>query len=894
MPILAELDALLQRGGTLLLPNQHGARLLQEELGHWRCQQRGVRVVEAARIHAIDLWLAELWQTLALHCAHPVFEKRLLNGAEETLLWQRVLDASPAAATLLNPSGTARQLREAQRLLQFWQVPLAAVRNYLPAVAQEPEQDQVLAWRWLQDFQLLCERQRCLSPSAALPALLTVLHERADAVKALLPAEMIWLDFDDPPPVYQGLHDTLQRLGVNITLRHFVAATPGVTVHAYADTAAECRAAAQWAGAIIDTVAGARVGIVCPNLQSLRPQLLRIFQQQLSSEQLYCSAAETLVDQPFMAAALQILTLHAPTTDSLRFCQLLRSPWLVAADEEADGRVMLEWRIRRRGELQVRLADVRDWCLQQDKPWYCPVLGRALLQAQQRKRSRQGLMEWMNEFTAAWQQLLNLDILTTGPLQPVHKAWDSWLDNCRQLAAQLGTLSREQAQTALYTVAQHCRLGNGNISAPVHLLAPVETAGLRFTHVHVLQMQAGTWPSDLNPNACLPWRLQQEYQMPAIDPNRELARARQQMQRLQENTETVLRFSYPAQVDDLPVLPNPLLAGLPKTVEEKHAIPADLHPALLQFSSGDLVTWEEAQHLPLAPDQQHQAPGAMLTAQALCPFRAFAMHRLHAQELPKLAYGLPPSATGELLHRVLQTFWQTLKDSRLLGTLDEASIDAQLQQAIDEPLRQMARKYPATLTPRLLQLERQRVLDLLKSWLDQEKQRAPFTVSMTEEALQWRYGNLLLNLRLDRVDSAANGCIVVDYKSGRLMKPYWQEERLQQPQLLLYQQALQAVAQTPVSGLLYAKVTLEKMGYDGITAHAEGFDKLTLAAQKGVAATCWEDLQAHWQQCLQNLAQEYLDGLVVVAPQFTHSCNYCHLDRLCRIAEARRLSEEDA
>ena len=252
------------------------------------------------------------------------------------------------------------------------------------------------------------------------------------------------------------------------------------------------------------------------------------------------------------------------------------------------------------------------------------------------------------------------------------------------------------------------------------------------------------------------------------------------------------------------------------------------------------------------------------------------------------------------MHGALQEFWLAVRDSSAL-TSNEATVLIRLDTAVTNALRKLARHYPDTVTPRFQSLEQQRLLELLTRWLELEKQRRPFTVTMTEQVLQWSWQSLQLNLRLDRVDHTANGAIVIDYKSGKVATTDWLDERPPQPQLLLYQQALQQQAlqqpgqkpaqqeQTPIAGLLYAKLNLDKLDYAGITAADEGYDKLVFTGVDGRVAD-WQQLQQHWQQVLQSLAQEYLDGLVVVSPQSVQSCRYCHLPALCRIDELRKQS----
>ncbi|HTQ98770.1 MAG TPA: PD-(D/E)XK nuclease family protein [Candidatus Acidoferrum sp.] len=893
---LSQLDEFLRDGGVLLLPNHHGAQQWQDLLGQWHCQQLNTRVVEAPAIYAVDLWLRQLWQTLALQCNAAEFGWRVLAPAEEELLWQHYLDRQ-TTTTLLNTAGTARQLREASAQLQLWQVSLAELRQYLPWQEGDDgaQADTVIAWRWLQGFDQGCRKQQWLAGNAWLAQLLTLLREHAAVAAAVLPRKLLWLGFDDPPPLYRALQLQLRELGVESLEEQHTLASAQRNAYSFADTAGELRAAAEWCQRILHDDPLARIGIVCPALYSLAPALLRIFRQHLPPQELYCSVTPTLATHAFFNTAMQSLRLGDPHCDSSELCQWLRSPWLRGADDEAAARTALELRLRRQGELQTQTGALREYCQQGEQRWHCPVLGKALLELHAlalRHKQPQPLAAWVAVFLQHWQQLLQLEQLQTPSLRVLAAAWQRWLDSAQTATQLFGPLTRQQAISTLLALARSTPLPNTRGNAGVRILTPVEAAGLHFTHLWVLQLHADAWPAALHPNPLLPLRLQRERNMPAANPQLELERAERQWQRWHQSSSVALVLSHPRQLDDLDVEPAAPLRDLSVTIIEEPALPAALHPALAIFPPRQTVLQAEPGLLPPADDQL-QGPGSLLTAQALCPFKAFATHRLAARELPAFQLGLQASAVGELVHKVLQQFWLALRDSFALA--DVAVVESTLHQAIDDNLRQLVRRYPFTLTPQYRQLEQQRLLELLQRWLDIERQRRPFNVLTTEYALDWHWRQLQLNVRLDRVDHAEHGLVIVDYKTGKVAGADWQSERPRDPQLWLYQAALQQkTPDEPVSGLLHARISLEQVDYSGITEHDEGFDELRFAAHKAVAAADWAGLQRHWQQVLGSLADEYLQGLVTVAPQFATSCQYCHLHALCRIAELRRQQELDA
>lgn len=888
---LTELDSMLLEGGVLLLPNHHGAQQWQDQLGRWRCSQQHSSVVTAPAIHAIDLWLAQLWEQLGLHCPDPELGWRLLTPAEEELLLQDHLRQF-TAGQLLNTAGTARFLREANSLLQLWQLTPADLKRHLPREDHDADQqpDPVLAWHWLQEFHDRCAAQHWLHSSARLAVMLKLLRKHPGIATPLLPPLIVWLGFDDPPPLYRELQAVLAGLGVELRHANHTIDVRSVRVNSFPDTAAELRAAARWCAETLEQIPAAHIGIICPNLHSLQPTLWRIFRQHLRDEDLYCSATASLSDQAFFHTAMQSLLLADTTCDSLSLCQWLRSPWLCESAAEANGRSALELLLRKQGELQTSTARLRELSAQEDKPWHSPALAQALLQLQTqllRYKLPQSLAAWLQLFRPCWQSLLDFPQLGHPVHRSLQEAWQRWLDHVQVSSSLFGNIGREQALVIMSALARSCALPNSRSNAAVRVLTPVETAGLNFTHVWVLQLNAETWPGEPNPNPCLPLAMQRQQLMPAADAKNELARARAQLQRWSESCAEYAVLSYPRQLDDLPAEPSPLLRTWPEQVIVDTSLPADLHPALAEFPRNQLVLAQEVSLLPSAQDAL-SGPGSLLTAQAQCPFKAFALHRLGAKELRSFTLGLPASKVGELLHNILQEFWGVVKVSSALQQ-DAAILQGHLHTAVNNALRQAALQYPYTLTPRFRQLEAQRLLALCTRWLDIERQRRPFQVLDTEAEVAWQCDRLQLNLRLDRIDQTDNGLAVVDYKTGKLASADWQSLRPRETQLLLYQAALQQHRHEPVTAVLYARLSLEALEYKGVSAQDEGFAKLVYRDPDGNSD--WIRLQQHWQQVLEGLAQEYLQGLVQVAPQFSTSCNHCHLHSLCRIDELRNQPE---
>ncbi len=202
-----------------------------------------------------------------------------------------------------------------------------------------------------------------------------------------------------------------------------------------------------------------------------------------------------------------------------------------------------------------------------------------------------------------------------------------------------------------------------------------------------------------------------------------------------------------------------------------------------------------------------------------------------------------------------------------------------------------------------LDAERQRLLNLLRPWLDYEaNKRSPFTVKSREERLQdVRIGPLRLDIRVDRVDVAhatgsdeSAGEIILDYKTGPAKPADWLGNRPDAPQLPLYA----VVSKSPhLAAVAFASVRPGKyMDLNGYQAQDGILPKFTRLKTDSL-----ETQVSEWREVLTTLAHEFHSGEARVSPkQYPQTCQYCEQRLLCRLevaaldAEALEDSDSDS
>ena len=421
---------------------------------------------------------------------------------------------------------------------------------------------------------------------------------------------------------------------------------------------------------------------------------------------------------------------------------------------------------------------------------------------------------------------------------------------------------------------------------PLQVVGLLEAAGLEFDHLWVMGLAEEVLPVPARPNPFVPVALQVAHGMPHSSAERELSFARRIAARLFAAAPSII-FSHPEREGDCPLRPSPFIAALPGA--QAPETPGHDPLQVLRRFAPALETFVDEQGPPL-PDGDVVAGGtAVLKDQALCPFRAFAHHRLAAAALDRPDIGLDSGTRGTLLHRALEAFWRETADQRSLLALPEEELGTRAAAAVAAAVDGC---FPAgRLRPAepLLELERNRLSILLLEWLaTAERQRPPFAVAEAEQARTARFGPLEIRTQVDRIDVLEDGSrLILDYKTGRPDPKDLDGERLLEPQLPIY-----AVGAGPqLAGVAFARVRRGECAFLGVT-QGEG---LLPGAACPAEPEGWPALLEHWRLQLENLAVAFGAGAAAVAPVDPQkACRYCDLASLCRVDELVPRAQEDA
>jgi len=423
----------------------------------------------------------------------------------------------------------------------------------------------------------------------------------------------------------------------------------------------------------------------------------------------------------------------------------------------------------------------------------------------------------------------------------------------------------------------------------IQILGTLEaTSGHYFDHIWLLGCHDEALPPQPSPNPFIPIFVQREHNLPHSSPDREHAFARVVLKRILQCAPKI-EVSWPEVVDEKERRLSPLLRNLhgrdgESLIEESNSMKDAVH------SLHELEEMPFDWHLPFAAGESETIRGgtSIIRNQSACPFKAFATHRLNASGINVPEPGFTAAQRGNNTHRALRNLWAEVKGSaRLRELIDSGQIEETIKGAVDGALRRVT--LFQRLSRRYIDLERTRLVNLLREWLTIEAGRAPFTVRDTEQPQEISVGGLMIRAKLDRIDQVEEGrLLLLDYKTGPCNRNDWLSERPKEPQLPLY------TVTGRYDAVAFGQVRAGDCRFKGIATDGNllpGIKSLRDDKRwvESVGTDEWDDMVGQWRVVTNKLVNDFMSGDASVVPATWGSnktaCEQCDQRALCRIFE---------
>ena len=827
----------IEKNQLILTANQRLAAQIQQAWG--RSISAKNQVWKTPRVMSLEHWLSFCWNELVDQNHDLVNGYAQIGRLQNIFYWEQAIAKQDDGLD----QSFATMANDCFELCQRWNIEADQIDDQSTAVNKFK--------RWAKTYQSILDKKQLLTS----PSTWSKVAE-GFAQHGLNTENSIYLyGFQSIPPLQQRV---LEAATSDIIPIEVMGESASISKYECPEPKVELEIAAKWAAQQLLNDPNQRIGLIIPDLNNRVSETVRVINEALAanncSTAVNISAGVKLSETPLLQSALSLLEMTQYKLPMAHWLRIVNSPYWHFNHLPIQFKVDCELQLRETKKYDLSLdkftqiiraqqskLDDQDSIQLQLQPLY--DVQQLIRQTAKAKKTFAQWAEFFKQFTAqlGWPGLKQPNSLQYQQIQ----YWEKLLGFFSELDNLAIEISNSRALRYLQKLANEHLFHPQTGDAPLQVLGLLEAVGLQFDQLWITGMHSDNFPASGSINPVLSASYQRQHKMPFSVPEKELNIAKNLLSNFAINSNQ-LYVSYPITDGKTPLEQSPLICHYEQ--QNLHTIVGDmaLHNWLDQPYSCDINI--DAGHPYSAPKEPIRGGSSILKNQSTCPFNAFAIHRLWAKEFEQPAIGLEAIDRGSIVHEILYRLWNQWQSSKVFLALNKQQLNDQLSTTIDTVLIEQATKNPILLGDNFKQLEKQRLCKLIHQWLEIERQRPPFEVKETEQKKQLSLGELSISLIMDRLDTVEDETLVIDYKTGSVKSDVWLGDRPEDPQLPLY-----ILASNPQpQGCAFASLKGNEQKFIGISNNH---------MIKGIKVADNWDLQLQdWQQSIDNLAQEFIQG----------------------------------
>jgi probable DNA repair protein len=862
----------IEKNQLILTANQRLAAQIQQAWG--RSISAKNQVWKTPRVMSLEHWLSFCWNELVDQNHDLVNGYAQIGRLQNIFYWEQAIAKQDDGLD----QSFATMANDCFELCQRWNIEADQIDDQSTAVNKFR--------RWAKTYQSILDKKQLLTS----PSTWSKVAE-GFAQQGLNTENSIYLyGFQSIPPLQQRV---LEAATSDIIPIEVMGESASISKYECPEPKVELEIAAKWAAQQLLNDPNQRIGLIIPDLSNRVSETARLINEALASNNcstaVNISAGVKLFETPLLQSALSLLEMTEYKLPMAHWLGIVNSSYWHFNHLPIQFKVDCELQLRETKKYDLSLdkftqiiraqqskLDDPDSIQPQLQPLY--DVQQLIRQTAKAKKTFAQWTEFFKQFTAqlGWPGLKQPNSLQYQQIQ----YWEKLLGFFSELDNLAIEISHSRALSYLQKLANEHLFHPQTGDAPLQVLGLLEAVGLQFDQLWITGMQSDNFPASGSINPVLSASYQRQHKMPFSVPEKELNIAKNLLSNFAINSNQ-LYVSYPITDGKTPLEQSPLICHYEQ--QNLHTIVGDmaLHNWLDQPYSCDINI--DAGHPYSAPKEPIRGGSSILKNQSTCPFNAFAIHRLWAKEFEQPAIGLEAIDRGSIVHEILYRLWNQWQSSKVFLALNEQQLNDQLSTTIDTVLIEQATKKPILLGDNFKHLEKQRLCKLIHQWLEIERQRPQFEVKETEQKKQLSLGELSISLIMDRLDTVEDETLVIDYKTGSVKSDVWLGDRPEDPQLPLY-----ILASNPQpQGCAFASLKGNEQKFIGISNNH---------IIKGIKVADNWDLQLQdWQQSIDNLAQEFIQGKALLhsynTAQFNFQAELLPLNRWHEQQDIKRLTE---
>jgi len=632
----------------------------------------------------------------------------------------------------------------------------------------------------------------------------------------------------------------------------------------FIDQETELEAIAKWAKEVNLKNPNSQIGVVIPNLSQLQHLVKSTFDQEFDASLLEThhkpyniSLGISLCQYPLIQHLLSIVKISSQIINGNieleMLMKIVTSPYIKGALIESNSRALLVNRILGLGCEKATTQKVLQ--LMKD----CPVLIQIVNALRSLKIDKKIALEDSLDS-------INLLLLTWGFTSDRSLSSSEYqlFEKYQNESLILNRLSNFYKKVSLFDAIKILNTHLNSVifqpkrgAANIHILGALEAEGLYFDHAWVSSMTSNFIPGKIKMPLFIPQKTSIEYELPNSNFLLVTEDAKVTLKAL-NNLSPETTYSYAKLMQNREELPSPYIDF--KDYQEG---------SFIKTSSRELIYIDDYK-APKIQDLSIKKGVKTLQNQMSCAFRGFA-GRLDIDDFEAPHVGLSRLQQGNLIHKILETFFNEIKSGASLLRLTELELDNLIEKHTESATLSLPKS-------NFKLNEKIRLVKIIRQHIDLEKQRSDFEVIKTESTSEVDINGLKFSTRIDRMDRLANGdSLIIDYKTGKDVKvSQMTGDPIDQAQLPIY-----AVTNS-VDGVAFATINSNDCQFKAITKNKS---ELPLTKQAINRMPEWDKQINEWMSILNSASEQFQNGIASVLP-VKNACDYCDYDLLCRVKKS--------
>ena len=632
----------------------------------------------------------------------------------------------------------------------------------------------------------------------------------------------------------------------------------------FIDQETELESIAKWAKEVSLKNPNSQIGVVIPNLSQLQHLVKSTFDQEFDASLLEThhkpyniSLGMSLCQYPLIQHLLSIVKISSQIIKGNIELEMLMktvtSPYINGALNESNSRALLVNRILGLGCEEATTQKVLK--LMKD----CPVLIQIVNALRSLKIDKKIALEDSLDS-------INLLLLTWGFTSDRSLSSSEYqlFEKYQNESLILNRLSNFYKKVSLFDAIKILNTHLNSVifqpksgTANIHILGALEAEGLYFDHAWVSSMTSNFIPGKIKMPLFIPQKTSIEYKLPNSNFLLVTEDAKVTLKAL-NNLSPETTYSYAKLMQNREELPSPY-------IDFKDY----LEVSFIKNSSRELIYIDDYK-APKIQELTIKKGVKTLQNQMSCAFRGFAA-RLDIDDFEAPHIGLSRLQQGNLIHKILETFFNEIKSGASLLKLTELELDNLIEKHTESATQNLPKS-------NFKLNEKIRLVKIIRQHIDLEKQRSDFEVIKTESTSEVNINGLKFSTRIDRMDRLANGdSLIIDYKTGKDVKvSQMTGDPIDQAQLPIY-----AVTNS-VDGVAFATINSNDCQFKAITKNKS---ELPLTKQAINRMPEWDKQITEWTSILNSASKQFQNGIASVLP-VKNACDYCDYDLLCRVKKS--------